>query len=93
MTRKILTLNMKRKIVPKPVEKLVKAVFHQDPQKRFLNGVAINPDQLIQLELGSKQLSMRYINRCGGCIAWMQFRACRVDTCFQCFLIDKDVQE
>ena len=50
---------MKRKIVPKPVEKLVKAVFHQDPQKRFLNGVAINPDQLIQLELGSKQLSMR----------------------------------
>jgi transcription termination factor Rho len=59
MTRKILTLNMKRKIVPKPVEKLVKAVFHQDPQKRFLNGVAINPDQLIQLELGSKQLSMR----------------------------------
>jgi transcription termination factor Rho len=59
MTRKILTLNMKRKIVPKPVKKVVKAVFHQDPQKRFLNGVAINPDQLIQLELGSKQLSMR----------------------------------
>ncbi|HCM46996.1 MAG TPA: transcription termination factor Rho [Colwellia sp.] len=59
MTRKILTLNMKRKIVPKAVEKVVKDVFHQDPQKRFLNGVAINPDQLIQLELGSKQLSMR----------------------------------
>ncbi len=50
---------MKRKIVPKAVEKVVKDVFHQDPQKRFLNGVAINPDQLIQLELGSKQLSMR----------------------------------
>jgi len=59
MTRKILTLNVKRKIAPKPVEELVKAVFHQDPEKRFLNGVAINPEQHIQLELGSKQLSMR----------------------------------
>ncbi|MFQ3277696.1 MAG: transcription termination factor Rho, partial [Colwellia sp.] len=59
MTRKILTLNMKRRIVAKPVEKIVKAVFHPDPEKRFLNGVAINPDQLIQLELGSKQHSMR----------------------------------
>ena len=59
MTRKILTLNVKRKVVPKPVEEVVKVVVHQDPQKRFLNGVAINPDQRIQLELGSPQHSMR----------------------------------
>ncbi|PKG80721.1 transcription termination factor Rho [Colwellia sp. 75C3] len=59
MTRKILTLNVKRKVVPKPVEEVVKAVVHEDPQKRFMNGVAINPDQRIQLELGSKQHSMR----------------------------------
>jgi transcription termination factor Rho len=59
MTRKILTLNVKRKVVPKPVEEVVKAVVHEDPQKRFLNGVAINPEQRIQLELGSTQHSMR----------------------------------
>ncbi|TWX72049.1 transcription termination factor Rho [Colwellia demingiae] len=59
MTRKILTLNVKRKIVSKPVEEVVKDVFHKDPQKRFLNGIAINPDQCIKLELGSQQLSTR----------------------------------
>lgn len=59
MTRKILTLNVKRKIIPKPVEEVVKAVVHEDPQKRFLNGVAINPEQRIQFELGSTQHSMR----------------------------------
>jgi transcription termination factor Rho len=59
MTRKILTLNVKRKHVSKPVEEVVKEVFHEDPQKRFLNGIAINPEQCIQLELGSGQLSTR----------------------------------
>lgn len=59
MTRKILTLNVKRKSVSKPVEEVVKEVFHEDPQKRFLNGIAINPEQCIQLELGSGELSTR----------------------------------
>lgn len=59
MTRKILTLNIKRKTVAEPIVEVVKDDSHDDPQKRFLNGVAINPEQCIQLELGSKQLSMR----------------------------------
>lgn len=59
MTRKILTLNVKRKKVSKQVDEVVKEVSHDDPQKRFLNGVAINPHQCIHLELGSQQLSMR----------------------------------
>jgi len=62
MTRKILTLNVKRKVVAIPVEEVGKAVVHEDPQKRFLNGVAINPEQCIQLELGSKQHSARAID-------------------------------
>ena len=59
MTRKILSLKVKRKVVSKPVVEVVKEVLDEDPQKRFLNGVAINPDQCIQLALGSKQHSMR----------------------------------
>ena len=62
MTRQILTLNVKRKKVAKPVEQLeqvAKVVPHVDPLKRFLNGVAINPHQCIRLELGSEQLSTR----------------------------------
>lgn len=59
MTRKILSLKVKRKVVSKPVVEVVKKVLDEDPQKRFLNGVAINPDQCIQLALGSKQHSMR----------------------------------
>ena len=59
MTRKTLTLNVKRKVVSKPVDEVIKDVPYEDPQKRFLNGVAINPEERIQLELGSKQLSMR----------------------------------
>ncbi|NQZ23969.1 MAG: transcription termination factor Rho [Colwellia sp.] len=59
MTRKILTLNVKRKKVTKQVEQVAKVVPHVDPQKRFLNGVAINPHQCIRLELGSEQLSTR----------------------------------
>ncbi|NQY51033.1 MAG: transcription termination factor Rho [Colwellia sp.] len=59
MTRQILTLNVKRKKVAKPVDEVVKVVPHEDPQKRFLNGVAIHPHQCIRLELGSQQLSTR----------------------------------
>ena len=59
MTRKILTLNVKRKKVTKQVEQVAKVVPHVDPQERFINGVAINPHQCIRLELGSEQLSTR----------------------------------
>ncbi|NQY37994.1 MAG: transcription termination factor Rho [Alteromonadaceae bacterium] len=59
MTRKILSLKVKRTKVSKQVDEVVKNDFHDDPQKRFLNGVAINPYQCIRLELGSGQHSMR----------------------------------
>ncbi|KGJ95921.1 transcription termination factor Rho [Colwellia psychrerythraea] len=63
MTRKTLTLNVKRKKVVKQVCKqaddMVKDVPHEDPTKRFLNGIAINPHQCLRLELGSEQLSTR----------------------------------
>ncbi|NQZ11766.1 MAG: transcription termination factor Rho, partial [Algicola sp.] len=59
MTRKILSLKVKRKSVDKPVDEVAKAVVHDDPQKRFANGVAINPYQCIRLELGSEQLTTR----------------------------------
>jgi len=36
-----------------------KDVSRDDPQKRFLNGVAINPSQCIRLELGSQQFTTR----------------------------------
>ncbi|ALO34871.1 hypothetical protein CMT41_09185 [Colwellia sp. MT41] len=62
MTRKILTLNLKRKKVAPPVKEVLKEVPHIDPQKRFSNGVAINPHQCIRLELGSQQLSTRAID-------------------------------
>ena len=59
MAREILSLKVKRKKVAEPIREEVKAVSHDDPQKRFLNSVAINPYQCIELELGSKQHSMR----------------------------------
>jgi len=62
MTRKILSLNVKRKKISKQVDEVVKNASHDDPQKRFLNGVAINPHQCIRLELGSQQLSTRAID-------------------------------
>jgi len=59
MTRKTLRLKAKRNKDSTQLEEVVKDVVHDDPQKRFLNGVAINPCQCIQLELGSQELSMR----------------------------------
>jgi len=59
MTRKVLSLNVKRKVVAKPIVEVAQNSPHVDPQKRFLTGIAINPDQCIRLELGSKQLSTR----------------------------------
>lgn len=59
MTRKILSLTVKRTKVAKQVDEVAKDVPQDDPQKRFSNGIAINPHQCIRLELGSKQLSIR----------------------------------
>jgi len=59
MTRKILSLNIKRKVVAEPIVEVVQNKAYVDPQKRFLNGTAINPEQCIRLELGSQQFSTR----------------------------------
>ena len=59
MNRKVLSLNVKRKVVAKPIVEVAQNSPHVDPQKRFLTGIAINPEQCIRLELGSKQLSTR----------------------------------
>ena len=62
MTRKTLSFKAKRSKDPKQVDEVVKDVPHDDPKKRFLNGVAINPSQCIRLELGSQQLTTRAID-------------------------------
>jgi len=59
MKRKTLSLKVKRNKEPKKVDQVVKAISHNDPQKRFLNGVAVNPSECIRLELGSEQLTTR----------------------------------
>ena len=63
MTRKTLGLTGTRKKDPKPVatetEAKVEVESEADPQKRFLNAVAINPAPGIRLELGSEQLTVR----------------------------------
>lgn len=62
MTRKILSLKLKKNKDTQQADKAVNEVKdtpYVDPQKRFTNGVAINPNQWIQLELGSEQPSTR----------------------------------
>ena len=59
MTRKILSLKVKRPKDTKQLDEVVKNVCIDDPEKRFLNGVAINPSQRISMELGSEQLTTR----------------------------------
>jgi transcription termination factor Rho len=59
MTKKILSLKGIRKKQPIQIEKESTDTSIDDPQKRFLNGVAINPTQYIRLELGSEELSAR----------------------------------
>jgi len=59
MTRKTLSLKVKRNKDSKKADEVVKDVSHGDPQKHFLNGIAINPCQCIRLELGSGQLTTR----------------------------------
>jgi transcription termination factor Rho len=59
MTKKILSLKGIRKKQSIQIEKESTDTSIDDPQKRFLNGVAINPTQYIRLELGSEELSAR----------------------------------
>ncbi|MRI34904.1 transcription termination factor Rho [Endozoicomonas sp. OPT23] len=62
MTRKILSLKVKKNKDSEKVDEPVKAEVHTDPKKRFLNGVAVNPSQFICLESGSRQLITRAID-------------------------------
>jgi transcription termination factor Rho len=59
MTRKTLSLKVKRKKPAEAEETLLNDVPDDDPKKRFLNGVAVSPYQAIHLELGSSQLTTR----------------------------------
>ncbi|MDI9244203.1 transcription termination factor Rho [Marinobacter sp. CHS3-4] len=61
MTRKTLGLTGKRNKVAEPVAEKAEAVaeVEADPQKHFLNAVAINPSPRIRLESGSEQLTVR----------------------------------
>ena len=59
MTRKTLSLKVKRNKSPKQLDEMVKDDSHGDPQNRFLNGIAINPTELLRLELGSQKLTAR----------------------------------
>ena len=62
MTKKILSLKVKRNRDTKQVAKVVTGGSLDDPQKRFANGIAINPCECIRLELGSEQLTARAID-------------------------------
>ena len=59
MTRKTLSLKVKRNKNPKQLDETTKDDSNGDPQKRFLNGIAISPCDLIRLELGSEELTAR----------------------------------
>lgn len=58
MTRKILSIKGKRSKDLNPEPK-VEDLYPNDPQKRFLNGVAVHPSPCIRLASGSDELSMR----------------------------------
>lgn len=65
MTRKKLSLKVKRNresTEVKTIDRERTNDTHEDPKKRFLNGIAINPSQCIRLELGSQQLTTRAID-------------------------------
>jgi len=59
MTRKTLSLKVKKSAAAKPVDEDSKGQTDDNPLKRFLNGVAVHPSPGIRLESGSQQLSMR----------------------------------
>src|SRR5687768_8067788 len=62
MKKKILSLNRKTDQNAKPVDHKAEAIIEVDPQKRFLNGVAIHPSPGIRLELGSTQPTVRALD-------------------------------
>jgi len=62
MTRKTLSLKVKRQKDAKPVEEAEEMAPDSDPEARFLNGVAINPSPCIRLELGSQHATTRAID-------------------------------
>ena len=59
MTRKILSLKGKRSSDATPVDEVVEDLYPNDPEKRFLNGVAIHPSPCIHLASGSSQRTVR----------------------------------
>ena len=59
MTRKTLSLKTKRVKEVKPERVAVEQVASIDPQKRFAEGVAINPTHIIRLESASDQFTTR----------------------------------
>jgi transcription termination factor Rho len=59
MAKNILSLKVKRNKDSKKADEVVKDVSRDDPEKRFLNGIAINPSECIRLELGSQQFTTR----------------------------------
>jgi transcription termination factor Rho len=62
MTKIILSLKGKKNKDSKHVNEVVAGASDDDPQKRFLNGVAINPSQCIRLESGSQEYTTRAID-------------------------------
>lgn len=62
MMKKKLSLKVKRNKDSEQGDNGGNDLNHDDPQKRFLNGVAINPSPCIRLELGSQELSARAID-------------------------------
>lgn len=62
MTNKTLSLKVKKNKDTKAVNETTKDAFSNDPEKRFLNGVAVHPSPCIHLELGSEQLTTRAID-------------------------------
>ncbi|MFT5421068.1 MAG: transcription termination factor Rho [Candidatus Endobugula sp.] len=59
MTRKTLSLKVKKQKHSAPVDEVVEDLYPGDPKKRFLNGVAIHPAPCIRLESGSQALTIR----------------------------------
>ncbi|HAV13391.1 MAG TPA: transcription termination factor Rho [Opitutae bacterium] len=62
MTKKTLSLKVKRTKDPKPLINAAKDVPHGDPKMRFSNGIAVNPYQRICLEKGAQHFTTRAID-------------------------------
>lgn len=59
MARKILSLKVKKNLDSQQPDKKPEDGSHVDPEKRFLNGVAVNPSEAIRFELGSPEPTVR----------------------------------